>query len=73
MPPKDVDRMANSIDPDQTAPQEQSDQNLHCLFRNICPNIYNFYGKSIYCMYNLELASVRFPCASYWTIQRFCK
>ena len=27
MPPKDVDRMANSVDPDQT----QSDQNLDCL------------------------------------------
>ena len=22
---------ANSVDPDQTAPQEQSDQGLHCL------------------------------------------
>ena len=26
MPPKDVDRMANSVDPDPTAPLEQSDQ-----------------------------------------------
>ena len=24
MPPKDVERMANSVDPDQTAPQESS-------------------------------------------------
>ena len=39
MPLKDVDRMANSVDPDQTAPLEQSDQNLHCLFRHICPNM----------------------------------
>ena len=46
MPPKDVDRMANSVDPDQTALKEQSDQNLHCLFRNICPNIYSFYGEN---------------------------
>ena len=48
MHPKDVGRMANRVDPDQTAPKEQSDQNLHkeqsdqnlhCLFRNMCPNI----------------------------------
>ena len=37
MPPKDVDRLANSVDPDQTAPYKQSDQNLYCLFRNIIP------------------------------------
>ena len=36
MPPKDVARMANSVDSDQTAPLEQSDQNLHSLFRHIC-------------------------------------
>ena len=45
MPPKDVDRMANSVDPDQTAPKEQSDQDLHCLLRHICPNIKKFYGN----------------------------
>ena len=39
MPPKDVDRKANSVNPDQTAPHEQSDKNLHCLLRHICPNI----------------------------------
>ena len=39
MPPIDVARMANSVDPDQTAPQEQSDQNLNCLLRHTCPNI----------------------------------
>ena len=41
MSPKDADRMANSVDPDQTAPlggaEEQSDQGLHCLPRQICP------------------------------------
>ena len=42
MPPKDVDRMANRVDADQTAPKEQSDQNLHCLFRHVCPNILIF-------------------------------
>ena len=30
--------MANSADPDQTAPQEQSDQDLHCLLMHVCPN-----------------------------------
>ena len=39
MPPKDIERMANSVDPDQTAPKEQSDQNLLCLLRRTCPNI----------------------------------
>ena len=48
MPPKDVERMANSVDPDQTAPLEQSDQNLHCLLRHTCPNIENFYGSCIF-------------------------
>ena len=42
MPPKDVERMANSVDPDQTA---LTDQNLHCLRRHTCPNIQNFYGN----------------------------
>ena len=37
MNPKDADRMANSVDPDQTAPQEQSDLGLHCLLRHVCP------------------------------------
>ena len=33
MGPKDADRMANSVDPDQTA----SDLDLHCLPRHVCP------------------------------------
>ena len=51
MSPNDADGMANSVDPDQTAPQgavwsgsalfaqveEQSDLGLHCLLRHICP------------------------------------
>ena len=28
---KDADGMTNSVDPDQTAPKEQSDLGLHCL------------------------------------------
>ena len=38
MSEKDADGMANSVDPDQTAP-EQSDLGLHCLPRHICPKI----------------------------------
>ena len=30
MHPKDADEMANSADPDQTVPEEQSDPGLHC-------------------------------------------
>ena len=38
MPPKDVERMANSVDPDQ---------NLHCLLRHTCPNIKIFTVDSV--------------------------
>ena len=31
---RDTDIMANIVNPDQTAPQEQSDQGLHCLLRH---------------------------------------
>ena len=44
MHPNDADRMANSVGPDQTAP----DFGLHCLLRPICPNTFNFYGLWIY-------------------------
>ena len=40
MSPNDAYGMANSVDPDQTAPlrllYEQSDLGLHCLSRHIC-------------------------------------
>ena len=37
---KAADEMANSVDPDQTAPlNEQSDLGLHCLVRPIYHNI----------------------------------
>ena len=36
---KDTDGKAKSEDPDQTAPKEQSDLDLHCL--PVSPNIYN--------------------------------
>ena len=35
---KDADAMPNSVDPDQTAPKEQSDLALQCLPKTICPN-----------------------------------
>ena len=38
MHPKDADGMANSVDPDQTGPNEQSALGLHCLLGPICPN-----------------------------------
>ena len=35
---KDADRMANSVDPNQTAPRcSQSDLGLHCLLSPVCP------------------------------------
>ena len=46
MSPNDADGMTNSVDPDQTAPLEQSDLGLHCLSRHICPKT-DHYGKSV--------------------------
>ena len=37
MSPKDADRMANSLDPDQNAPQEKFDMGLYCLPPTVCP------------------------------------
>ena len=38
--------MANSEDPDQTAPlEEQSDLGLHCLPRPICPKTLDHYNS----------------------------
>ena len=31
--------MANSVDPDQTAPKEQSDLGLHCLHMTFCQTL----------------------------------
>ena len=41
---KDADRMANSVDPDQTAP----DLGPHCLPRPVCPKIYIHYGTLVF-------------------------
>ena len=45
MSPKDADGMANSVDPDQTAP-EQSDLDLHSLPRPISPKTKDHYGMA---------------------------
>ena len=44
MCPKDAEGIANSVDPDQTAPEEQSDLGLHYLPRSTCPKTYDHYG-----------------------------
>ena len=41
---KDADGMANTADPDQTAPKEQSNLGQNCLLRSICPNSH-FYAN----------------------------
>ena len=45
MGPEDADRIANSVDPDQTGPKEQSDLGLHCLPRPIYPKTWDHYGR----------------------------
>ena len=40
-------RMTNSADPDQTAPWEQFDLDLHCLLRRTL----RFYGKKLISVY----------------------
>ena len=57
MHPKEEDRKANNVDPDQTAPLEWSDVDMHCLLRLICPNISNKYGS----IYKPILAFFFFP------------
>ena len=45
MHPKDADRIANSVDPDQTASlEEQYGHGLHCLPRPVCPKTMGHYS-----------------------------
>ena len=44
MRPNGADRMANRVDPDQTAPSE-SDLDLHCLPKPDCPKTQNHYSN----------------------------
>ena len=46
----------NNVDPDQTAPEEQSDQGLHCLF--IQPTFYEIFPKRF--RTSIEFNTVRF-------------
>ena len=39
---------ANSADPDQTAPKEQSDQGLHCLTVHYCA--FDIFQKVVFCL-----------------------
>ena len=45
MCPNDVDEIANSVDPNQTAPSGQCDLGLHCLPRPVCPNTLDHYSN----------------------------
>ena len=36
--------LADIVDPDQTAPKEQSDLGLHCVLRYFCPDTESQYG-----------------------------
>ena len=51
MHPKDAEGIANSIDPDQTAPRGLG---LHCLPRPVCPNITIFYQLRVILEFLLE-------------------
>ena len=43
-----IELLVNSVDPDQTAPEEQSDQDLYCLFCHCCPNFESKYVTGLY-------------------------
>ena len=51
--------MTNCVDPDQTAPEEQSDLGLHCLPRPSCPNIKYFRVIQIF----------NAPAKSFWNVK----
>ena len=61
MSPNDAEGMANSVDPDQTAP----DLGLHCLPRHICPKTLDHYGLGLesYCLKNFNSISKFLFCA----------
>ena len=46
MCPKEADGMANSADPDQTAPEGRVRLGSAQFGNLICPNIWNFYGDN---------------------------
>ena len=71
MSPNDADGMANSVDPDQTAPLEQSDLGLHYLLRPICPKTSENYGNIHYQILSSLFLEVLTSCISYkWAPSR---
>ena len=72
----DGDGMTNSVDPDQTAPQEQSDQGRHCLLRPFYSNTYNLmlvfkteFNKFVcYQKTNLRQYTLFYKCLVNWYI-----
>ena len=49
MCPKSADGMANSVDPDRTAPRSESDLGLHCLHRPLSENVGSLWYPNSYC------------------------
>ena len=68
MPPTEEDWMANTVDPDQAAPEEQSDLDLHCLPRDVC--LKNF-GSLSY-KQKIFLLAVRHFYHNKWYYVSFC-
>ena len=56
--------MANSVDPGQTPHTAASGLGLHCLQRPICPDTWDYYGKSA--LGNVEMSKV----ANYITVHQ---
>ena len=49
MCPKSADGMANSVDPDQTAPRSESDLGLHCQLRSMSEKLGSLWYPNSYC------------------------
>ena len=52
-----LSKMANSVDPDQTAHKEQSDLGVHCLHMLFCQKIFivHFWKQSMGCKHSADL------------------
>ena len=53
MHPKDANEQANSVEPDQTAPKEQSGLGEHCLLRDVYVPIFRVLWYSKDCILSL--------------------
>ena len=47
--PKEANKMANCVVPDQTAPEEQSDLDVHCLLRLSSPGVVGWCRVNFQC------------------------